>query len=132
MKNLIFALALLAVPLAGCAEITAFRQTIGAVSVTQRDAALAMEAFDAAEIAATSYMRLARCNGRNGPICRSPSARPMIDGAIYAGRAARNNIKAFIRSHPDQNIALADYNTLTAATKAISDATAAYRAASAQ
>lgn len=129
--------AVLAISLAGCAgtldKIDSFVSSATSVinsALTPKDVVIAASAYDVVAVTATNYQRLPRCNGSNGPVCRDPAARKKIDAAIYAGRAARNNLKAYLRAHPGvTTVQLADYDTLVAATKTLQDATAAYRAA---
>ena len=128
--------AVLAISLAGCAgtldKIDSFVSSATSVvnsAVTPKDVVIAASAYDVA-VTATNYQRLRRCNGSNGPVCRDPALRKKIDAAVYAGRAARNNLKAYLRANPGiTTVRLADYDTLVAATKTLQDATAAYRAA---
>lgn len=102
-------------------------------TVVPRLAIGAIATYDAAEVLATKYTRLPRCTGDNGPFCRDPAYRTRIDAGIYAGRAARNNIKAFMRAHADQTPVPGDLiDAITTATSTIEDATSAYKAALAQ
>ena len=129
--------AVLAISLAGCAgtldKIDSFVSSATSVvnsAVTPKDVVIAASAYDVVAVTATNYQRLRRCNGSNGPVCRDPALRKKIDAAVYAGRAARNNLKAYLRANPGiTTVRLADYDTLVAATKTLQDATAAYRAA---
>ena len=129
--------AVLAISLAGCAgtldKIDSFVSSATSVvnsAVTPKDVVIAASAYDVVAVTATNYQRLRRCTGSNGPACRDPALRKKIDAAVYAGRAARNNLKAYLRANPGiTTVRLADYDTLVAATKTLQDATAAYRAA---
>lgn len=127
--------AVLVLPLGACAQIqTAWEVATAAsqVEVSGQTVVVAIQAFDGAQVLATNYLRLPRCTSANRPICREPSARPIIKGAIYSGREARNNLKALLRSNAGKSIPVGNYNTLIAATNTIRDATAAYRAATNQ
>ena len=132
------AVAFFALSLAGCAGtlakvdsfVSSVSSTVSSVAVTPKDVVIAASAYDVVAVTATNYQRLRRCTGSNGPACRDPALRKKIDAAVYAGRAARNNLKAYLRAHPGvTTVKLADYDTLVAATKTLQDATAAYRAA---
>lgn len=125
-------LALSAIALAACGtpgfdRITAGYNAVTSATVAPNTVVVAIDAYDAMEILATNYTRLPRCDGTNGPVCRDPSMRKKIDGAIYSGRSARNSLKAYLRKHPGSAVGITDYDALVAATTAISDATAAYR-----
>lgn len=132
-KLLLIPMLALAIGLGGCAEtLNKFKSAYDVVtsaSVSPKDVVIAASAYDVIAITATNYQRLVRCTGTNGPICRDPAMRVKIDAAIYTGRSARNSLKGFIRANPGQPVAITDYNTLTAATQALQDATATYRAA---
>jgi len=134
MKKIVLTLAL-ALSLSGCASfqkgierIQAGYEVVTTAGVSQRTAVIAMQSYDVVAITATNYQRLRRCTGANGPVCRDPALRTRIDAAIYAGRSARNNIKAYLRQNPSVTvIRLADYGTLTKATDTLLEATAVYR-----
>lgn len=123
----------MALSLTACAETVAKFEsaytTFTSASVSPKAVVVAASAYDVAEITATNYTRLRRCTGTNGPVCRDPALRTKIDGAIYAGRVARNNLKAFLRAHPGQLGPQGDYDALVAATSTLNQATAVYRAA---
>lgn len=75
--------------------------------------------FDALEATATTYLRLPKCTGQNGPACRSPKATAKIIPAIRAGRMARNNLEMFLRAHPGQLAAQGLYDALATATQTL-------------
>lgn len=132
MKRLLLIAALLALPLGACGPlkaITGLTQT----TVSQRDAVLAIDAFDAVEITATNYLRLRRCDGTNAPICRDPAITPQVIAAVRTGRSSRNNLKASLRASAGANTVggVADYNALSAAIQTVKAFTDAYTAAAA-
>lgn len=132
MRRLLLIATLLTLPLGACGPlkaITGLTQT----SVSQRDAVLAIDGFDAVEITGTNYLRLRRCDGTNGPICRDPAVSPQVIAAVRSGRSSRNNLKASLRASIGQNTvgAVADYNALTAVIQTIKAFTDAYTAAAA-
>lgn len=142
MKHFRFALiASLALVLAGCVgkNVTSLISTVSGATVPGYTVVAAAQAFDGSELIAAAYLRLPRCTAMSGPVCRVPSATPVIKGAFLSGRIARNALKAQVRqacaaefaaSQPcNAGIPVASYDTLVAATKTIDDATAAYRAA---
>jgi hypothetical protein len=108
MKKL-FAITALALGLAlgGCS--TPFGQKVeGVVSaitgatVSPQAVIVASNVFDGLERTATNYLRLKRCNGTNGPICRDPGATKALIPAIRSGRVARDNLQQFMKDHPGQ------------------------------
>ncbi len=113
--------------------------TVSSATVPGYTVVAAAQAFDGSELLAAAYLDLQRCSATSGPVCRVPSATPVIKGAFRSGRLARNKLKALVRQacaaefaagQPcNAGIPVASYNTLVAATKTIDDATAAYRAA---
>lgn len=144
MKRIILPI-VLALALAGCAQMKNLWDGIGAISgttVSGQTVLIAAKTFDGVEIFATNYLSLRRCASDTRPICRESSATPIIKGAIQSGRIARNNLKTQLRAAcavefaATQNctagIPIVNYNTLVAATNTIKDATAAYRAATNQ
>jgi hypothetical protein len=67
------------------------------------------------------YLRLPRCNGSNGPICRDPGATPEIGKAVLAMRKARIAATGFVRAHPGQLGPSGLYDGLQAAISTVSD-----------
>lgn len=137
----IIAAASLAFILAGCAG-TRVGDLIGTVSgatVPGYTVVAAVQSFDGLQLVGAAYLDLPRCTATSGVACRIPSATPVIKGAAQSGRIARNELKAQVRTacaadfaanrECSAGIPVASYSTLTAATKTIEDATAAYRAA---
>jgi len=58
--------------------------------------------FDGLESIATNYLKLPKCTGSNGPICRNAKATAAIIPAVRSGRVARNNLEQFFSDHPGQ------------------------------
>lgn len=143
MLNLFSRLALigaLAFTAAGCAETVAkFKAGYDKVeavvtsevagTVTPRVAVAGMATYDGLVVIATEYQSQPRCTGTNGPLCRDPAYRTTIDGAVLAGRKARNDLKAFMRAHPGQATPSILYDAVIAANNTLDSSTAAYRAA---
>lgn len=107
----LFASALLALALAGCApgsfgaKVEGVVSAITGASVSPEAILIASNTFDALEVTAKNYINPAlnkRCTGSNGPICRDPNATVALNKAIRSGRVARNNAKQFLRDHPGQ------------------------------
>lgn len=82
------------------ATTTSFGVAASNATVNQRDVAIAASAFDAAEITAANYLSLPRCKTGGPVLCRAPKATKPTIAAIRAGRAARDNLEAFMRDHP--------------------------------
>lgn len=132
MRNAMLA-AVVAGGLVGCASGGSLDQIGRAVSAVSQarvpaDAVIvARSAFNTAQAAAANYMRLKRCTGTNGPICRDPALTQRVHAAVIQGRSARNRITALSRQSGDGSVPIADYNTLQAATAIINDVTASVR-----
>ena len=120
---------ILALGLTACGPPLSVIQSASEVTIPAQPVVLAISAFDGVKITATNYLRLVRCNGSNGPICRDPIVTKSVIAAVDAGTIARNNLKAFMRSHKNELGLKGDYDALVAATSTIQDSTAAYRAA---
>lgn len=85
---------------AGCANLDNAWQTLTSATVSPQVVVVAANTFDTLEATATAYLRLPRCNGKNGPICRDPGATAKLIPAVRAGRVARNNLEQFMLDHP--------------------------------
>lgn len=123
MRKIILALAL-AVSLGGCAtlqRIDAAWQAVKSATVSPQAVVVAANTFNALEATATNYLRLAKCTGANGPICRDPAITAKVIPAVRAGRAARDSLLAFQRAHPGQ---LGDQGVYDALQASISTLTA--------
>lgn len=101
MRKIILVFAL-GFSLTACANLTNAWNVLTASQVTASEVAVAGNTFDGLEAIATGYLRLVRCNGANGPICRDPVATPKIIAAVRSGRVARNNLEQFFKDHPGQ------------------------------
>ncbi|MDE2103170.1 MAG: hypothetical protein KGL39_38345 [Patescibacteria group bacterium] len=102
MKKLIPIFIAFALTLGGCANLTNAWNVLTSTQVTASEVAVAGNTFDGLEAIATGYLRLVRCSGSNGPICRDPKATVAIINAVRAGRVARNNLEQFFKDHPGQ------------------------------
>jgi len=107
---------LLVFSLAGCASLTNAYNTLNGTSVSPTAVYVAANAFDAVEVTATNYLKLPKCTGSNGPVCRSPVATKQIIPAVRAGRVARNNLETFMAQNPGALGPVGLYNALTTAT----------------
>lgn len=113
--RMLFAIAALTLALAGCSTLQKDYAIITGATVSTAAVSVAGNSFDALEATATNYLRLARCSGSNGPICRSPAATAALIPAIRSARLARNNLEAFLVANPGQLGPSGLYNALTAA-----------------
>ena len=133
MKRLcnLLAICLVGFSLAGCAtfqKIEAAYQTVTSATVSPQAVIVAADSFDVVKITATNYLRLKRCSGSNGPICRDPVLTPKIIAWVKSGTVARDSLKAFLRAHPGQLGDQGLYDILTASTSSLTSALAAYQA----
>lgn len=101
MRKLIMA-GVLALALGGCANLQQTWDTLTSAQVTPQVVLIAGNTFDGLEATATNYLKLARCTGSNGPVCRDPATSAKIISAVRSGRVARNNLEQFFADHPGQ------------------------------
>lgn len=125
MRRIIFAL-VLAAALSGCANVQRAWDTLTTSQVSPTLVIVAANTFDGLEATATNYLRLPRCTGTNGPICRDPRATSQIIPAVRAGRAVRNELEAFLRTHPGQLGPSGLYDSLRAASNTLQAVFAQY------
>lgn len=118
MRRLALAL-VLAVGLSGCANVQRAWDTLTTSQVSPTVVIVAANTFDGLEATATNYLRLPRCTGSNGPVCRDRYATSQIIPAVRAGRAARNALEAFLRTHPGQLGPSGLYDSLIAASNTL-------------
>lgn len=123
----------LAFSVAGCADqMEKLRQVYSVVTsatASQKAILVEIQTFDAIKISATGWLRLRRCDGTNGPICRDPSKMAAVDSAIQEGTRARNDLKAWLRRNPEGLGPQEPYDKLVAATTAIERVISVYTAA---
>jgi hypothetical protein len=117
-------MAIVATSSAGCAPAREFGERIGAAASLVADSGgliaqagsiaakvsdatidpkiilIAANSFDAVQATAKIYLKLPRCTGSNGPVCRDSRATIPIINAIKSGRAARNAALDFVKKHP--------------------------------
>jgi hypothetical protein len=105
--------------LQGCVQVQNTWDLLTSARVSPTLVIVTGNSFDALEATATTYLRLPRCTGQNGPACRSPKATAQIIPAIRAGRVARNNLEAFLRTHPGQLATQGLYDALTSAVQTL-------------
>lgn len=126
MKRIILALSL-AFALAGCASLSNTWNAVTGATVSPAAVIVAANAFDALEVTATNYLKLVKCNGSNGPVCRDPAATKVIVPAVRSGRVARNNLEQFLKDNPGQLGPSGLYNALTASINTLQGVVAQYQ-----
>lgn len=102
----------LVVTLPACDRISAIIQIATSASVSPNLIFIAANTFDGLEVTATNYLRLSRCTGANGPVCRDPEAAEKIIATVQSGRIVRNKMRQFLRDHPGQLGIQGDYDAL--------------------
>ena len=112
MRYLVIVLAL---GLSGCAGFQQKMDSLFSTQVTPQLVSVAGNSFDALEATATNYLRLAKCTGSNGPVCRDPVATKKIITAVRQGRVARLNLEQFFHDHPGSLGPSGLYDAMTAA-----------------
>ena len=125
MKKLFLAFVLIGA-LTGCAQLQNDWAALTGAQVTVTTVSVAGNTFDALEATATNYLRLPKCTGANGPICRDPKATAVIIPAVRSGRVARNNLEQFFKDHPGQLGPSGLYAALQAAISTLKDIFAQY------
>lgn len=115
MRKQIAALFLAAsLSLGGCAKLTAALDYATSASVSPTGVYIASNTFLGLEASAKNYLRLASC-AKSAPPCRDPVTTPSVIDAVHKGRAARDNLEAFLDSHPGALGIQGDYDALNAA-----------------
>lgn len=134
MKRLIPILMIAALAMGGCAQLQAFDndvktafQVATSAAVTPQQAYIAINVYDGVAATATNYLGWPKCNGTNGPACRDPVVRAQIKKVVLAGRLARNDVKAFLRANPGENLNIKSFADLQSATASLKSIIAAYQ-----
>lgn len=112
---------LLALVLSGCASerfqsVERAWSALTSTTVSRKTVDIAASTFDAVEKVGTRYLRLPRCTGVNGPVCRNPTATAVLIPAIRSGKSARTALVRFVRQHPGDLGANGLYDALLSAT----------------
>lgn len=106
-------IALSALSLGACSTLQNDFAIITGATVSTAAVSVAGNSFDALEATATNYLKLARCSGSNGPICRDPKATAALIPAVRGARIARNNLESFLVANPGQLGPSGLYNALS-------------------
>lgn len=118
-----------AITLAGCSTPFGERLSAAFSVITSASAAtvdpkavlIAADIFDGVQATAKNYLRLPRCTGTNGPICRDSRATVPIINAVQAGRKARRAAVDFLKTHPGQLGSAGLYDALQISVRTIQD-----------
>ena len=116
---------LLVVSLGGCANVQHAWDTLTTSEVTPQLVVVAGNTFNALEASATNYLRLPKCSGSNGPVCRNSVAAAKVISAVRAGRVARTNLEQFFKDHPGQLGPAGLYDAFKKAIDTLNDAVVA-------
>lgn len=128
MRKLAIASAMaLALFSAGCTNLQNAWESLTSATVSPQVVVVAVNTFDALEATATAYLRLTRCNGKNGPVCRDPAATAKLIPAVRAGRVARNNLEQFMLDHPGALGPQGLYDALQKAIGTVQDVVTQYK-----
>lgn len=125
MRKILLCVAL-AAGLAGCSTLQNAYDVVTSASVSPTMVIVAGNSADALEATATNYLKLKRCTGSNGPICRSPTATAQLIPAVRAVRVARTNLESFLAANPGALGPTGLYNALTAATATLQSVISQY------
>lgn len=127
-----------ALALGGCAKLVETAQFVSTANAAVQDLTVSPEAvliasnaFDAVQVTATNYLRLKRCTGENGPLCRDPDYTKTLIASIKTGRQARDDLQQFLRDNPGKLGKAGLYNALVQSIDSIRGMIATYTAASA-
>ena len=112
--------------LPGCAgRVQQAWDTVTTVEVPRDKIIAAAHAFNALQATATNYIRLRRCTGSNGPICRNQAVADQIIVAVRTGRAARNSLTVYLRQNPQGGVGASGlYNALISSNTTLRELTA--------
>lgn len=125
MKKL-FALLLLAPLLGACAtpfgqEISNIYGVVTGATVSPAAVLVAGNSFDAVEKTATNYIVFCTANRANPACTNFITIRNKLKPAVLSGRAARNNLEAFMKANPGALGPAGLYNALQAAVQTLQD-----------
>lgn len=101
MKKLVLA-AVLAFSLGGCATLQRGYDAFTGVTISPTAVIVAGNAYDALELSAANYLNFCKVNRAVIACTGYVQARKAIIPAILSGRTARNNMEAFLKTHPGQ------------------------------
>jgi hypothetical protein len=105
--------------LASCSTLS----KLESVKITPTQVHIAAQAFDALEVTATNYVRLPTCKAGQSFLanrCSTKAAIARLVPVIHAGRTDRDNLEAYIKTHPTGGVGASGiYDALTATVTAI-------------
>ena len=100
-----------ALALTGCAELTALTNA----QLTTNEVYIAANAFDAAELTATQYLKLPPCAGSPTPVCRNPAAVTALANIGRPAYKARATLVASCEVTTNTVACVSAYQTVTQA-----------------
>lgn len=116
--NKLIITAVIALSLASCAKLNAAYQAVSSSNVPPKAIYVAISTFDAAKVTGTNYLHY--CAPKPSPVgCNDAVIRGKLIPAINKGTVARNDLKAFVRSHPGELGPRGTYDLLTASATTI-------------
>lgn len=100
-----------ALALSGCATISA----LTGASLTTAQVYVTANAFDAAEVTATNYLKLPVCASGGPTVCRNPAATGGLVSAVRAGYQARQSLVAACAASTTAPACVSAYTTVSTA-----------------
>jgi hypothetical protein len=131
MKRM-FVLLLLAPLLGACAGFQNVYSTLTGASVPVAAVLVAGNSFDAIEKTAKNYIVFCSANRVNPACANFVTIRGKLAPAVRSGRAARNNLEAFMTANPGALGPAGLYNALQASVQTLQDVMTQYHIGGAQ
>lgn len=117
MRKIALALAL-TLGLAGCAQLQSTWSFITQVQVSPQQVYVAENAFDGIEQTAANYLHWCRIATPRPSACAASTIKNMR-AAVRTGRAARDQLDAYLKAHPTAIGATGLYDALVSATSVL-------------
>jgi hypothetical protein len=122
----LFVLLLLAPLIGGCAQLKNVFDAATGASVSPAAVLVAGNSFDAVEKTTTNYIVFCTANRANPACANFVTIRGELVPAVRAGRAARNNLEAFMKANPGVLGPAGLYNALQASVQTLQDVMTQY------
>lgn len=120
MRKIALAIAL-ALGLAGCANLQNAYNTLTGARVNPQAVYVAINSFDAIKRTATNYLILCHQHPDN-KVCNK-GTEAAVASAVRKGTVARNDLRAFLKSHPDALGAQGLYDAVVQAAATVKEVT---------
>lgn len=114
----------LALALSACASVDTAWNVVTGARVSPQVVYVTINVFDGLKRSATNYLRLCHQSPAS-PVC-SKVAEVDIVRAVRAGTVARNNLRAYMKAHPDALGASGVYDAFTSASDTLKQSLAIY------